>query len=314
MPIKIIKLADISRDEWLSYRRKGIGGSDAATVVGLNPYRSLYELWADKQGLLPEKEDTEAMRVGRDLETYVASRFCEATGKKVERLPYLYAHEKYPFITANIDRKVVGENSALECKTTSVFNRADFENGEVPATYLCQCYHYMNVMGYDKMYLAVLILGKGFYWYEIPKNEEQQEALLQAEITFWQEYIEGNSVPSADGSSSAEYAIAQMYLHDSGATIPLHDIDSTLEQLASVKKQLKALERKESELKQQIQQVMKEASAGYGSNYKVTWKNQTSNRLDSKKLKEEQEEIYQKYVTATESRVFKITEIKENEK
>ena len=72
-----------TREEWLYDRLKGIGGSDVGAVLGLNKYKSAYTLWAEKCGLLQdEEEDNEAMRVGRDLEQYVADRFTEATGKK----------------------------------------------------------------------------------------------------------------------------------------------------------------------------------------------------------------------------------------
>lgn len=312
MPIKIIKLADINRDEWLAYRRKGIGGSDAAAVVGLNPYKSLYELWADKQGLLPDKEDTEAMRVGRDLEAYVASRFCEATGKKVERLPYMYAHEKHPFITANIDRKVAGENAALECKTTSVFNKSDFENGQIPANYLCQCYHYMNVMGYDKMYLAVLILSKEFYWYEIERNEEQQAALLKAEIDFWQEYIIGDSIPAPDGSDGAGQALAAVYGSDNGETVSLMHIDKKLDYLAQLRENIDNLSEKKSKIEQEIKQELGEAAVGVGTNFKVTWKEQSRNSVDSKLLKEKYPSIYAECLKSSQSRVFRFSDVRKD--
>lgn len=180
----IVKTISLSHEDWLGYRRKGLGGSDASTVCGLNPYSSKLTLWADKTGRLPEKEDNEAMRTGRDLEQYVASRFEEATGKRVHRKNAMFAHDKYDFITANVDREVVGENAGLECKTTSAYARSDFENGEVPLNYLCQCRHYMNVMGYDKMYLAVLVMGRAFYWFEIPYDKAEGDALLKMEIDF----------------------------------------------------------------------------------------------------------------------------------
>lgn len=312
MPIKIIKLADISRDEWLSYRRKGIGGSDAATVVGLNPYRSLYELWADKHGLLPDKEDTEAMRVGRDLEAYVARRFCEATGKKVQKLPYMYSNNEHLFITANIDRKVVGENAALECKTTSIFNKSDFENGEVPSNYLCQCYHYMNVMGYDKMYLAVLILGKGFLWYEIERNEAQQEALLKAEIDFWNEYIIGNSIPALDGSNGAGQALAAVYGSDNGETVNLMHIDKKLEYCAKLRENIDNLSQEKSRIEQEIKQELGESATGLGTNFKVTWKEQSRNFVDSKLLKEKYPSIYAECLKTSQSRVFRFSETRKD--
>lgn len=310
MPMKLVKLSELSHEQWLDWRRKGIGGSDAAIIVGLNPYKSLYELWADKQGFLPQQEDTEAMRAGRDLEQYVAQRFSEATGKKVERLPYMYSHNQYPYITANIDRRIVGENAALECKTTNVFNKSGFEDGEVPANYLCQCYHYMNVMGYDKMYLAVLILGKGFFWYEIPKNEEQQTALLNAEISFWNEYMEGNSVPAVDGSDGAGQALATVYGADNGETINIMHIDKKLEYYAKLCEDIDDLSEKKSKIKQEIQQELGEAAAGLGTDFKVTWKSQIRNTVDSRMLKEKYPDIYLECLKSTQSRVFRFSQMR----
>ena len=134
MPRKLVKTTDITREQWLEYRRTGLGGSDAAVVMGLTPYRSKIELWADKTGRMPETEDNEAMRTGRDLEQYVAERFCEAAGKKVRRRNYIFQHDEYDFITANVDREIIGENAGLECKTTSAFAKADFDSGEITAS------------------------------------------------------------------------------------------------------------------------------------------------------------------------------------
>ena len=123
-----VKIDDLSHDEWLALRRKGIGGSDAASIMGVSAYSSPYRVWADKTGRLEPLEDNEAMRQGRDLEAYVAERFTEATGKKVRRNNYMIFSKKYPFMLANIDRLIVGENAGLECKTTNFLNLKQFKN------------------------------------------------------------------------------------------------------------------------------------------------------------------------------------------
>ena len=104
----------MDRAKWLEDRRKSIGGSDAAAIIRLNPYATPYMVWADKTGRLPEQEDNEAMRQGRDLEDYVASRWMEKTGKKVRKRNGIIRNPKYPFAHANIDRWVIGENAGLE--------------------------------------------------------------------------------------------------------------------------------------------------------------------------------------------------------
>lgn len=96
---KLISTVDMSHEEWLRYRKLGIGGSDAGSICGLNPYSSAIAVFQDKtQKEAEEKEDNEAMRQGRDLEEYVARRFMEETGKKVRRANAIYGHPDHDFM------------------------------------------------------------------------------------------------------------------------------------------------------------------------------------------------------------------------
>ena len=158
--LKKISTVGMSHEEWLAHRKNAIGGSDAAGIVGMNQYSSPYSIWAEKLDKLPPKGDNEAMRLGRDLEEYVAKRFTEATGKKVQRENAILYNPDIPWAHANIDRRVVGEDAGLECKTCSALSMGKFKNGEFPENYYVQCMHYLSVTGCKKWYLAVLVLGK----------------------------------------------------------------------------------------------------------------------------------------------------------
>lgn len=79
---KLISTLKMEQAEWLRYRKKGIGGSDAGAVCGLNPYRSAMDVYLDKISADTEEIDNEAMRQGREFEDYIARRFMEATGKR----------------------------------------------------------------------------------------------------------------------------------------------------------------------------------------------------------------------------------------
>ena len=127
-------------------------GIFAAGIIGLSKWSSPVSVWADKTGRLPDKPDTEAMRLGRDLEGYVARRWMEATGKKVRRLNAMLYNELYPFAHADIDREVIGERAGLECKTTSTLDVKQFQGVEFPVKYYVQCVHYLAVTGYDRWY------------------------------------------------------------------------------------------------------------------------------------------------------------------
>ena len=136
--IKQVSTKGMSREDWLAQRRKTIGGSDAAAIVGLSRYSTPYTIFMDKTGRLPDKPDTEAMRLGRDLEDYVAKRWQEATGKKVRRLQAMLYNPMYPFAHADVDRMVIGEYAGLECKTTSTLDVKQFNGVEFPEKYYAQ--------------------------------------------------------------------------------------------------------------------------------------------------------------------------------
>ena len=118
---KLVSTLKLDKESWLKYRKNGIGGSDAGAVCGLNPYRTAIQVYYDKTSEEIEETDNEAMRQGKELEEYVARRFCEASGKKVRRANALFYDEKNPFMLADVDRMIVGENAGLECKTASPY-------------------------------------------------------------------------------------------------------------------------------------------------------------------------------------------------
>lgn len=307
----LAKTKDMPREEWLKYRRTGIGGSDAATVCGLNPYSSLIELWADKTGRLPEKEDNEAMRTGRDLESYVAERFCEAAGKKVRRRNAIFQHDKYDYITANIDREIIGENAGLECKTTSAYAKSDFENGEIPQYYYCQCMHYMNVMGFEKMYLAVLVTGKDFYWFEIPYDPKEGEALLKMEREFWNNYIVPDVRPEPDGSESAKRTIDHIFEDRVENMITIFEQEEVAAKLTEIRSEKKKIETEEKRLQQELINSLGNNSRGLTLNYEVSYFTRERTGIDGKRLKSEFPDVYEKVKTETAYNVFGIKERKD---
>lgn len=302
-----IQIKDKPRDEWLELRKQGIGGSDASAILGLNPYCSAYQVYCDKLGLLSEQDDNEAMRQGRELEQYVADRFEEATGKKTRRCNFILASEKYPFMLANVDRLIVGEDAGLECKTTSVFNKSDFANGDVPPNYYVQCMHYMAVTGKSKWYLAVLVLNRGFYWFEIPRNEAEITALIQAEYDFWYNNVLAGKEPAPDGSEKAAEVIKQLYgKGNDDEVISLTGFESKLKRLDEIEQLSKTLEHEETQIKQEIQTEMKTATVGICGDKTVYWRNYSRNTVDSKRLRSEEPATYEAYLKPTSYRKFEV--------
>lgn len=312
----ILNTKTATEEQWLEMRTNSIGGSDCATILGLNPFKSKISLWAEKTKLIQQEPiDNEAIRQGKDFEDYVAQRFTEATGKKVQKVNKMYAHDDYPFMTANVDRKVVGENSGLECKTTSVFNKYDFENGKIPPYYYCQCMHYMAVMGYDKMYLAVLVLSKEFYWFEIERNEDEINALIDAEVDFWNNYVATQTMPEIDGSDSALDGVKDIYnnreINDTVIELPENNNELVAE-LKTIQEQIKYLQGEENRIKANLIANLGDSEIGETSAIKVTYKAQKRTTIDSKRLQAEQPEIYNQYSKTSTTRVLRTSIKKEN--
>ena len=308
---KLVNTKDLSYTEWLTWRQKGIGGSDAGAVVGLNPYKSPIDVYVEKTSEeVQAKEPNEAMRLGTDLEEYVAKRWEEATGKKVRRNNFMMAHNDYPWMVANVDREVVGENAILECKTASTYSADKWKDGETPQQYVIQCLHYMAVTGAEKCYLACLIFSKGLEYRVIERDEDTINALIDIEKEFWNEYVLKNQLPPPDGSDAADECIRALYPESEASTYA--SLDETyisrckrLDQITELKKEL---EDEEKMLKQEIQMEMKEAETAYAGTYKVTWKStKPRETFDTKKFKAEHPELATQYIkTGKPSRRFSI--------
>lgn len=306
----LVKTRDLSHDEWLHYRKLGIGGSDAGAICGLNPYSSPMNVYHDKTTDEVSLTDNEAMRQGRELEDYVASRFMEATGLKVRRSNVMYMHEQYPFLLANVDRMVVGENIGLECKTASPYNSSKWADGEIPAHYLTQCYHYMAVTGADAWYIAVVILGQEFKYAKINRDEEIITNLIKIESDFWNKHVLSRVMPSPDGSEAAEKMINQYYNQAKlETTIDLNGFDGSLERRNEITKLIEKLETEKKKIEQEIKLYMQDAETAVNENFKISWKNIMSAKIDSSKLKEEMPDLYNRFCRTVKSRRFMIRAI-----
>lgn len=308
--LEAISTVNMSREDWLMHRKNSIGGSDAAAVVGLSNWSSPYSVWAEKTGKLAEIEDNEAMRVGRDLEQYVAERFCEATGKKVRRRNAILRDPDIPFAHANVDRLIVGEDAGLECKTTSVLNMKAFDGGEYPANYYVQCMHYMMVTGASKWYLAVLVMGRQFLWFEIERNEDEIAALRAQEEAFWNHVIT-NTPPEIDGSQATADALNDIYGHDNGYDgVDLSAVSGDLLLLSQYKKQQKALKEDIAGCENRIKAFLGAATGGRYDNLKVSWKEQARRTFDVERFQRETGMNPEPWYKTSSSRVFKFTETK----
>lgn len=308
---KIANVSKLSRDEWLEMRTKGIGGSDAAAACGLNPWKSKASLYLEKTGQVVKDFDNEVVRQGRDLEDYVARRFTEATGKKVRRNNFMMASKEHPFLFADIDREVVGENAILECKTTSPYVKDKWDDGKIPINYELQCHHYMMVTGAEKCYIACLIFSTDFIIREIERDEEVIEMLKSQEIDFWENYVLKGQMPAPDGSSEYDQALKDKFKGGLDDSVALEVDEMDFRSYMETKSLIKDLETSTKEFEQKIKLQLGDHDFGTTNFLQVSYKPFTTTRIDTKRIKKERPEIFEEFSKVTESRRFNLKEIRD---
>ena len=303
---KLISTNNLEHKEWLKYRKQGIGGSDAGAVCGVNPYKTAMQVYYDKTSEDIETFDNEAMRQGRDFEDYVARRFMEETGKKVRRANAMFYDEKHPWMIADVDRMIVGENAGLEIKTASPYSQSQWENGNIPLSYQMQCYHYMSVCNADTWYIAVLIYGREFKCYKLEYDKEIVDSLIKLEEDFWKNNVLKKKLPEPDGSALADNVIATRFIATKDKSIPLLGFDEKLLRRQELVQLIDRLDTERKQIEQEVKIYLGDAEIAENSKYYVSWKSLVSSRFDAKALQEQEPEVYKKYLKTVSSRRFSV--------
>jgi putative phage-type endonuclease len=303
--LKLVKTNDLNREQWLNVRKGGIGSSDAAAAVGLNPYKSQLELWMEKTGRddnLPKVDpydESSPMYWGTLLEPIVAAHYTRRTGNKVRRVNAVWQHPYQPWMLANLDREVMGapDVQILECKTAGINGARLWKDG-VPEYVQLQVMHQLAVTGHKAADVAVLIGGQELQVHRIERDESLISNLTELERQFWG-YVERNEAPPADGSDSADLALRCLYPKDGGQVLDLSqdlELSAAFSDLLAVRQVLSTHTQLEAQLKQRIQQRMGEASQAIFDGGDVTWKrSKDTSVLDTASLCKEQPELVQRY-------------------
>lgn len=264
-----------TRKEWLDARRSGIGGSDAPAILGLDPFRSALEVYADK--LEPSnREETEAMVWGRKLEPLVAVAYREQTKRKLKKFGHhFFQSTERPFAFASLDRLIVEPQAVLEIKTSNYLKQTDLEE-EIPINYQVQMQHALGVMGLELGSFAILLNARRLFWVDVPADKDFIELLFQKEAEFWQR-VQENRPPDPDASESARQALGRIFPKDSGEEILLPESaieldDKRIEAMAAIDVATAIKEQAENELKA----LIGSASTGViGDGISYSWKSQT---------------------------------------
>ena len=281
--LRLVGTKQLPREEWLAVRKQGLGSSDAAAAVGLNPYKSQLELWLEKTGrdtslpkLDPQDEDSPAYW-GNILEPIVAAHYSRRSGHRVRRINAVLQHPEpqLKWMLANIDREVIGapEVQILECKTAGINGARLWKEG-VPEYVQLQVMHQLAVTGKQAADVAVLLGGQHLEVHRIERDESMIARLIDLERLFW-DYVVSDTPPPADGTASAEAALRCLYPEDKGQTLDFSqhtELASTYLELKAVRQRIAQQETREARLKQALQQAMGEASRAEFAEGYISWK------------------------------------------
>ena len=334
LPRVLVDTTNLSRDDWLEYRRQGIGGSDAASILGISPFRTARDLYYDKLGISVNDEESNwvALEVGNLLEPLVARIFAKKTGLKIVKWKAMFQHPEYPWMLADLDYVVElpdGSKAILEIKTTN-YNARDnwWYNGQeiVPIYYEAQGRHYMCVMNIDRVYFCCLYgnTEDEAIIRHIDRDPDYEAELVALEEIYWKENVLAKAPPpyTEDGDLILESLRRQRGPSEKDTP----EMVMSIQQAALVKRYLVLQKEKEREsanagrLDDEMKRVKaliieslgRSSKATYedaDGTYTVTYNPVRKTGIPKEKLermKEVYPEIYSEYVTVSESRRLSI--------
>ena len=324
-PRMFVSTANLTREEWLEQRRHGIGGSDAAAVLGISPFRTARDLYYDKQGISVESDDSNwvQLEMGNLLEPLVARIFAKKTGLNIYQRKAMFQHPDYPWMLADLDYLVVlpdGKKAILEIKTTN-YNARDnwWYNGSeiVPVYYEAQGRHYMAVMNIDRVYFCCLYgnTEDEAIIRHIDRDPDYEAELIALEENFWKNHVLANVPPPYTEDGDLVLESLRRLRGPSEKDAPV--MEMSLSQAALVKRYLELQRQKEQmstetgELEDEIKRVKariiealgrssKATFADSGVDYTVTYnpiRKTGISKENLERMKEVYPEIYSEYVT-----------------
>lgn len=298
-----------SKSAWLEKRKQGIGGSEVAAILGLDPYKTPYQVWREKRGLDEPNQIQNAYTIaGNRLEKVVVEYFEDETGYVIAHQENEFvhiAHEQYPYMFGSRDRMYynMGDLCILECKTT----QKDVQKDDLPMTWFCQLQWYMGLYKCKKGAIAWLERGIRFDYVEIDFDADFFNYLVSEVKFFWENYVLGSLEPELK------------YVSDIERKFPFSKLGSVLEasdemyeqygKIKEIRSQIKELEEKEALLLDAWKMMMKDSEAViYAGATLATWKQDKGGvKFDKDKFEKENPQLYSKYCVAkTPTRRFLI--------
>ena len=295
------------RAEWLKHREQGIGSSEVATIVGLNPWETPYQLWRRKLGIDPPQQENFAMKAGHYLEDAVAQFWHDETGRDIIKASagdWLIVSDAYPYMRVSPDRtywldegRSPSNKGILECKTTQM---AIVDSEDIPKHWFCQVQYQLGVAELEHGSLAWLCAGREFGYKDLALVPDFFGWLCEEVNRFWTDNILGKQEPSA---ANVQDVMLKYNRHTDGKIIEIDDdVYNAYRDLKDLKKQLAALEERKDTLEGRIKLAFGDAEAiSYGGDTIATWKApKPSRKFDAKAYQKDHADLCEPYMLDTQ--------------
>lgn len=307
MAVALASTLDMTREQWLAVRRQGLGGSDAASVMGMNPWKSPMMVYLEKRGETEDQEVGEAAYWGTALEAVIADEFKSQTGFHIQRRNAILAHPDHPWMIANVDRLIrddLGEWGILEVKTANQFKQGDWDAEQAPDAYVIQLQHYLAVTGYNYGYLAVLIGGQRYRHIRVERDEQLIASMIQVEADFWRGVQDGTP-PGWSGMDCDQELLDRMYPKSRPQAIELPPtVEKFINEYEQAKADEKDAETRKNSAEANLKLFLGDNEAGIYGDHKVSWKSVSASRFDSTRFKAERPQLHAEYTKESTSRRF----------
>ena len=292
-------------------RRKYIGGSDIAAVMGMNRWKTPLKLWLEKTGECEpvDLSKVEAVQLGSELEEFVAQKFSKETGKQVRKQSKMYVHKDYPFMVAHVDRLITGTDEILECKTCGSHKKDEWEGEDIPQEYVLQVIWYLGITGKKKAYIAVLIGGQSFKYKLIEFDKELFETMVDMAKDFWN-CVQTKTPPALTPDDNA--LLSEIFAKPNEEIIENQDMEEKISKLQQVKDDISALETEQKMLEAEIKNVIGGHLGVLTQKFKVTWGKYEKTSVNTNLLKTDG--LYDKYSQKTSYRKLNISELDKKKK
>jgi putative phage-type endonuclease len=257
-----------THDAWLAGHREYLTASNIAAAIGISPFKSRLELYAELTGAI-EPDDlsgNEAVYWGKALEGPVCDRYEIVTGRMVSRWPQttLAVSGDIEWLACTPDAEQLDHQKhrgSLQIKTTSAFNAKDWYE-EPPLHVQIQAHIEAWVLRHPWGTVAGLVGGQKLVWFDFERNDKFIDAVLPKLEEFWQ-MVQTRTMPEPDSSESTARVLAKLWPRDTGETIQLpQDAIALLDELTVAKEKLKEIETSKQWAENRLKALIGDATFG----------------------------------------------------